>query len=74
MTSFLIGPLVTAGLASLLALIISVLDRIVNNYGEVNIDINGGKRNYKVRGGAKLLGTLAAEGIFVPSASGRPLS
>lgn len=70
MNSFLTGPLVTAGLAAFLALIISVLDRIVNNYGEVTIDINAGKRNYKVRGGAPLLGTLAAEGIFVPSACG----
>lgn len=70
MLTFLYGPLVTAGIAAFLALAISLLDMVVNNYGEVAIDINAGKRLYKVRGGSPLLGTLAAEGIFVPSACG----
>jgi Na+-transporting NADH:ubiquinone oxidoreductase subunit F len=66
----ILGPLVTAGIAASLALLIALIDRVVNNYGEVAIDINGGKRLYKVNGGSPLLGTLAAEGIFVPSACG----
>ncbi|OHD78680.1 MAG: oxidoreductase [Spirochaetes bacterium RIFOXYC1_FULL_54_7] len=70
MNPIILGPLVTAGIAASLALLISLIDRVVNDYGEVSIDINGGKRMYKVRGGSALLGTLAAEGIFVPSACG----
>ncbi len=66
----ILGPLITAGLTTALALFIAVLDKLVNNYGEVSIDINAGKRAYKVKGGANLLGTLAAEGVFVPSACG----
>ncbi|OHD17362.1 MAG: oxidoreductase [Spirochaetes bacterium GWD1_61_31] len=70
MIDFLYGPLITAGLAAGLALVIVVLDAIVNNYGDVKIDINEGQRSYTVRGGANLLGTMAAEGVFVPSACG----
>ena len=70
MNPILLGPLVTAGIAASLALLISLIDRVVNDYGEVSIDINNGKRLYKVRGGSALLGTLGAEGIFVPSACG----
>lgn len=70
MNPIVLGPLVAAGLAALLALVISLVDRVVNDYGEVTIDINGGKRQYKVRGGSPLLGTLAGEGLFVPSACG----
>jgi Na+-transporting NADH:ubiquinone oxidoreductase subunit F len=61
---------VVALISSILALIISVTDRIVNDYGEVTIDINGGKKVLTVKGGSPLLGTLAFQNIFVPSACG----
>ncbi len=64
------GPLVVALVSSFLALLIAITDRIVNDYGEVVIDINGGKKMLKVRGGSPLLGTLAFQDIFVPSACG----
>jgi len=64
------GPLIVALVSSLLALLIAIIDRIVNDYGEVVIDINQGKKVLKVKGGSPLLGTLAFQDIFVPSACG----
>jgi len=69
MNPILTGPLAVAGISTILALIISILDKLLNNYGQLDITING-KKTLNVRGGAPLLGTLAAEGIFVPSACG----
>jgi len=70
MSPILIGPLTVAGLSTVLALVIAVLDKFLNNYGILKIDINGGKKSLDVKGGSALLGTLAAENIFVPSACG----
>ncbi len=69
MNPILTGPLAVAGISTILALIISILDKLLNNYGQLDITING-KKTLNVRGGSPLLGTLAAEGIFVPSACG----
>lgn len=66
----LLAPLIVGGVAAALAIIITVVDGIVNNYGEVEIDINNGKKIMRVKGGAPLLTTLSSEGIFVPSACG----
>jgi Na+-transporting NADH:ubiquinone oxidoreductase subunit F len=70
MSPILVGPLSVAGISTVLALIIAVLDRLLNNYGILKIDINGGRKSLDVKGGSALLGTLAAENIFVPSACG----
>jgi Na+-transporting NADH:ubiquinone oxidoreductase subunit F len=70
MSPLLIGPLATGGIAAVLALIIALTDRVVNNYGEVEIDVNGGRKKLKVTGGEPLLASLAERGIFVPSACG----
>ncbi len=70
MHPIVLGPLVVAGSAALLALVIALVDRVVNNYGEVSIDINHGKKLLRVNGGSPLLGSLAAQGLFVPSACG----
>jgi len=70
MHPLILGPLVVALVSSALAFLISLTDRVVNDYGEVQIDINGGKKLLKVRGGSPLLGTLAFENIFLPSACG----
>ena len=64
------GPLILAGISAFLAAVISIVDAIVNNYGECQIDINGGQRLLKVNGGTSLLGTLAEQKIFIPSACG----
>jgi Na+-transporting NADH:ubiquinone oxidoreductase subunit F len=70
MSPIIVGPLVTATIAAGLALAIALIDLAVNNYGTVSVVINGGKKKLSIRGGASLLSTLAAEGVFVPSACG----
>jgi len=66
----LLASSAVGAITALLALLISITDKIVNNYGEVSIDINRGKRQLKVKGGAPLLFSLAEVGIYVPSACG----
>jgi Na+-transporting NADH:ubiquinone oxidoreductase subunit F len=61
---------VVSGLSAALALVIAILDRFLNDYGIVKIDINGGKKALEVKGGSPLLSTLAGQGLFVPSACG----
>lgn len=68
--NFLIPPLIVATIAGVLAALISIIDGIVNNYGEVTIDINDHKRDLIVEGGEPLLTTLSSQGIFIPSACG----
>ncbi|PIE04920.1 MAG: oxidoreductase [Spirochaetales bacterium] len=68
--SYLIAPLTVAGIAGIMAALIVVVDMIANNYGEVTIDINDGKKEMKVKGGAPLLVTLSSEGLYLPSACG----
>ncbi len=67
---FLTAPLTVAGITAVLAAFISVIDRIVNNYGDVKININNGKKELTVKGGAPLLHLLSGEKIFLPSACG----
>jgi Na+-transporting NADH:ubiquinone oxidoreductase subunit F len=66
----LVAPLSVATIGAILGALISITDKIVNNYGELVIDINNGKKELTVTGGAPLLSTLASSGIFVPSACG----
>ena len=68
--SYLIAPLTVAGLAGIMAALIAVVDKLANNYGEVNISINGGKKEMTVKGGSSLLLTLSSEGLYLPSACG----
>ena len=66
----LINSLIISSVSFLLALLISVIDMIVNNYGEISIDINNGAKSLKAKGGSPLLFTLADQKIFIPSACG----
>lgn len=68
--ALILAPAAVGLISGFLAFLISVTDRIVNNYGEVVIDINKGKKKLPVRGGAPLLLSLAEQSIFVPSACG----
>lgn len=68
--SFLIAPLTIALVSAVLAALIALVDGVVNNYGECEIDINEGTKKLTVKGGDALLGLLASEGIFLPSACG----
>ena len=66
----LVAPLAVAGRSAVLGALISITDKIVNNYGDLVLDINNGKKKIDIKGGAPLLQTLAESGIFVPSACG----
>lgn len=68
--TYLIAPLAIAGIAGVMAALIAVVDMVANNYGEVTIDINDGKKDMLVKGGAPLLVTLSSEGLYLPSACG----
>ena len=68
--AFLYGPLAIAGISAILAAVISIIDFIVNNYGECEIDVNEGSKVLKVKGGSPLLTTLSEQGIYLPSACG----
>ncbi len=67
---FLQNALIIAGISAGLAALITLIDAIVNNYGEVKIDINDGSKEFTVTGGSPLLSTLAENSIFIPSACG----
>ncbi len=67
---YLTAPIVVAIIAGVLAAAISIVDKIVNNYGEVNISINKGKKILTLNGGDTLLSSLASKEIFIPSACG----
>ncbi len=66
----LVAPLAIGGISAVLGALITITDKIVNNYGDLVIDINNGKRKLDIKGGAPMLQTLAESGIFVPSACG----
>ncbi len=65
----LVAPAAIAGISAVLGALISITDKIVNNYGQVVIDING-KRKIEVAGGGNMLVTLAEQEIYIPSACG----
>lgn len=68
--TFLIGPATVGLISTILALIISIVDKVVNNYGIVKLTINKDRKVLNVKGGSPLLFSLAEEGIFIPSACG----
>ncbi len=67
---FFIAPAAIGGISAGLAALISITDKIVNNYGDIKIDINDGKKELIVKGGQPMLFGLSGESIFIPSACG----
>lgn len=59
-----------AGICALLAALLVIADRKLNDYGVCRININDGDRELEVPGGSSLLSTLLTERIFIPSACG----
>lgn len=57
-------------ISAILAVIISLAERFLNNYGECKISINDGTKELVVEGGQNLLTTLSNQKIFIPSACG----
>lgn len=68
-TSLLISVGAITALAMVLAIIMVIADATIGNYGEVTLTVNEEKQ-YLVRGGKPLLGTLMEQEIFIPSACG----
>lgn len=58
------------GISTVLAVMIIIAEKFLNNYGECKIDINEGEKELNVEGGSSLLSSLAANKIFIPSACG----
>lgn len=57
-------------ISAVLSAIISVSEKVFNNYGTCELDINNGEKKLSVEGGRSLLSTLASEKIYIPSACG----
>ncbi len=69
MTFFIaVGSLVA--ICGVLAVLLVIADRYLNNYGICKLIINKGVREEKVEGGSTLLNSLNSAGIFIPSACG----
>lgn len=66
----LVTILSITGISTVLAVLIIIAEKFLNNYGECEIDINEGERQIKIDGGSSLLSSLAANRIFIPSACG----
>lgn len=56
-------------ISAIFALLLTLADRTVGNYGEVKLTINE-EKEYTVEGGSSLLSTLIGEKVFIPSACG----
>ena len=68
--ALLLAPLSLGIISAVLGALISLTDSIVNNYGEVEVNINKGKKQLKLKGGSPLLLSLSEQNIFIPSACG----
>lgn len=69
MNEIIITTLAVSGITAVFALLLTIADRTIGDYGEVQLLING-EKEYTVRGGDTLLSTLIQEKIFIPSACG----
>lgn len=70
MEAFFIAIGILCGICGLLSLVLVIADRYLNDYGDCTITVNDGEKEMVVRGGDTILGTLSAEGLFIPSACG----
>ena len=69
MNTIIMTTLSITAISAVLALILTIADRTVGDYGVVTMTING-EKEYQVDGGNTLLDTLRNESIFIPSACG----
>lgn len=58
------------GICGILAVLLVIADRYLNDYGICKLIINKGTREEEVEGGSTLLNSLNTAGIFIPSACG----
>lgn len=69
MNEILITTLAVTLISAVFALLLTIADRTIGDYGEVKLVINEDKE-FTVKGGSSLLSTLIDEKIFIPSACG----
>jgi len=69
MGTILITTAIVTAFTGLLALLLTVAENTIANYGELKLVINDDKE-YVVKGGSSLLSTLIDQKIFIPSACG----
>ncbi len=67
---FFLPILVFAGILVALAVVLTVAERLLVNYGICKIDINAGDRVLEIEGGQTLLSALIESKIFIPSGCG----
>lgn len=68
--TYVVAPLVLGIASAVLAALIDIADKLLNNYGVCKININEGKKEVEMKGGSHLLLSLAEQKIFIPSACG----
>lgn len=69
--SLLIIPIaIVSAVGALLAAALVFAERVITNYGDVEVDINAGEKRFTIRGGGSLLENLTLQKIFIPSACG----
>ena len=66
----LTGVIVLCGLSGALAVLLLLAEMIFANYGECEIVVNKGEKQFKVTGGASLLNSLSENKLFLPSGCG----
>ncbi len=69
MNVIILNILIATGISTFLAILLVIAEVLFANYGDCEIEING-KKKITVKGGGTLLGALADNKIFVPSACG----
>lgn len=69
MNTILMTTLSLTAISALFALLLTIADRTIGNYGEVSLTINDDKQ-FTIEGGNSLLSSLIEEKIFIPSACG----
>lgn len=69
MNTILITTLSLTIISAAFALLLTIADRTINNYGEVKLLINN-EKEFIVEGGSSLLSILTEQKIFIPSACG----
>ncbi len=70
MDLFIIPIAIVSAVGALLAAALVFAERVITNYGDVEVDINDGEKLFTVRGGGSLLENLTLQKIFIPSACG----
>lgn len=69
MNNILMTTLALTGISAIFALLLTIADRTIGDYGEVNLTIND-EKEFTIEGGDSLLSSLIQEKIFIPSACG----